>query len=243
MAANEPAAGKAALAGSRLARFSCWCPKVMAAIGRLPDTLADRCILVRMQRKTANEKCERLRALGRTMADRLRQQCARFVADHADAIALLQPPMPASLNDRAADLWEPLLVLADLAQQGWPERARAAAEALAMNARENSPAGSLFMDILLAFLEVGLTRLHSRILVAALNLREERPWRQLTNGRKMDEIGLARQLAPYGIRPRSIRMGDTIARGYMEEDFSEAFRRYIPASEMEEARRGSEERK
>src|SRR6266571_4655708 len=25
-----------------VARFSCWCPKVMATIGRLPDTLADR---------------------------------------------------------------------------------------------------------------------------------------------------------------------------------------------------------
>src|SRR5438093_136971 len=25
--------------GSRLARYSCWCPKVMAAIGRLPETL------------------------------------------------------------------------------------------------------------------------------------------------------------------------------------------------------------
>jgi hypothetical protein len=48
---------------SRLARFSCWCPKVMAAIGRLPDTLADRCILIRMQRKTASEQCERLRDL------------------------------------------------------------------------------------------------------------------------------------------------------------------------------------
>ena len=30
---------------TQLVRFSCWCPKVMAAIGRLPDTLADRCII------------------------------------------------------------------------------------------------------------------------------------------------------------------------------------------------------
>src|ERR1700720_107966 len=44
---------------SGLARFSCWCPKAMAAIGRLPDTLGDRCIVIRMQRKTPEEKCER----------------------------------------------------------------------------------------------------------------------------------------------------------------------------------------
>jgi len=46
-----------------LLRYSCWYPKVMAAKGRLPDTLADRCILIRMQRKAGREACERLRSL------------------------------------------------------------------------------------------------------------------------------------------------------------------------------------
>ena len=48
---------------SRLVRFSCWCPKALAAIGRLPETLEDRCIVLRMQRKLPNEKRERLRNL------------------------------------------------------------------------------------------------------------------------------------------------------------------------------------
>src|SRR5688572_10216319 len=43
-----------------LTKFSCWCPKVIAAIGELPETLADRCIVVPMQRKRAGEVCERL---------------------------------------------------------------------------------------------------------------------------------------------------------------------------------------
>src|SRR6185436_17453226 len=58
-----PQAPSAPAAGSRLARFSCWCPKVMAAIGRLPETLADRCIVIRMQRKAEGEPCEKLRNL------------------------------------------------------------------------------------------------------------------------------------------------------------------------------------
>jgi hypothetical protein len=33
------------------------------AIGRLPETLADRCILIRMQRETAAESCEHSRNL------------------------------------------------------------------------------------------------------------------------------------------------------------------------------------
>jgi len=41
-------------------------------------------------------------------------------------------------------------------------------------------------------------------------------------------------LAPYGIRPRTIRLESTTAKGYMQDDFGESFRRYIPRSELEE---------
>ncbi len=116
---------------TRLVRFSCWCPKIMAAIGRLPDTLADRCIVVRMQRKTASEACERLKNLESTP---LRRQCARFAQDHAQEIANASPEAPPNMNDRAGDIWEPLLALADLAGGPWPELARQAAVALSANA-------------------------------------------------------------------------------------------------------------
>jgi hypothetical protein len=76
---------------TRLARFSCWCPKIMAAIGQLPETLSDRCIVLKMQRKTPKETCERLKQLDGLP---LRQQCVRFVQDHAEAIAAARPSMP-----------------------------------------------------------------------------------------------------------------------------------------------------
>ena len=44
---------------------------------------------------------------------------------------------------------------------------------------------------------------------------------------------LAQQLRPYGIKPRTIWIGDQQAKGYTEEDFHDAFRRYIPRSELE----------
>src|SRR4029453_18731840 len=62
--------------GSQLMQYSCWCPKVIAAIGRLPETLADRCIMITMQRKSGKDRCERLQNLD---AAELRQRCARFV--------------------------------------------------------------------------------------------------------------------------------------------------------------------
>src|SRR6185503_20101458 len=42
--------------------FSVWCPKVIAQIGHLPETLADRCIVFRMQRKIPTEECQRIRS-------------------------------------------------------------------------------------------------------------------------------------------------------------------------------------
>jgi putative DNA primase/helicase len=219
--------------GTRLVRFSCWCPKVMAAIGRLPDTLADRCIVVRMQRKTVGESCERLRNLE---AGDLRRRCARFVLDHGEAITAARPAVPEGLHDRAGDIWEPLLALADLAGGGWPERARAAATGLTVTAQENNPIASLLLDLLLLFVGGNFEKLQSRTLVEGLNAKEDRPWMALRTGNKIDELWLSRQLRPYGVRPKMLWMEGRTARGYCKEDFGEVFRRYIPQSELESLR-------
>ncbi len=216
---------------SQLARFSCWCPKVMAAIGHLPDTLADRCVVIRMQRETAREECERLRNLEATT---LRRQCARFVKDHRGEIADTRPQLPSCLNDRAGDIWEPLLVLADLAGGEWPEKARQAAVGLTSSAQENSPISTLLFDIYVSFTKIGTQRIHSRTLVADLNRLTDRPWMELRKGKGLTELWLAQQLRPYGVRPATLRIGETLAKGYVEEDFMEVFRRYIPKSELVE---------
>ena len=214
---------------SGLANFSCWCPKVIARIGALPATLADRCIVFRMQRKTPNEQCERVRNLN---AYPLKQQCARFVADHATAIAAAQPQIPPELNDRAADIWEPLLAIADLAGGNWPALARQAAVALAAAAQDTNPIGSLLLDIFLLFATNNIDRVFSHGLVQALNAYSDRPWTAIRKGKPMTDIWLAQQLQPYGIRPRNLRINGTQAKGYLQEDMLDAFRRYIPRSEL-----------
>jgi len=47
------------------------------------------------------------------------------------------------------------------------------------------------------------------------------------------ETWLSQQLRPYGIRPKTIWIGETSAKGYVEEDFTEVFRRYIPKSALQ----------
>lgn len=225
---------------SRLVRFSCWCPKAIARIGRLPQTLADRCIVFVMQRKLPGETCDRLKELD---AKKLRQMCARFVQDHAEEISQAQPAVPAGLNDRAADIWEPLLALADLAGGDWPERARKAAVGLSGRAQEGDPMGTLLMDLLEFFMRSGQERVFTRTMADWLNLSEDRPWMTLRKGGKVTAQWLGQQLHAFGLRPKTMRIGDQRGKGYEYSQMQEVFRRYVPRGEVEELKEEVKEQK
>jgi hypothetical protein len=183
-----------------------------------------------MQRKTEEEECERLKRLNAT---ELQRKCARFVADHAGEIASAEPDLPEGLTNRAADIWEPLLALADLAGGRWPDLGRVAATGLTARAQENSPIGTLLMDIFLTFLLGGVERVFSRDLAAALMGLPDRPWVQLRKGKQVTETWIAQQLRPFGVKPKTLRINGELGKGYLKEDFTETFRRYIPKAEVE----------
>ena len=207
---------------SQLVKFSCWCPKVMSGIGRLPETLADRCIMITMQRKTKEERCERLRNPDTT---ELRQKCVRFVQDNAEKIARWEPKIPECLNDRAADVWEPLLVLAELAGGEWPERARTAAEALSGVRQPMGPTAVLLVHIKLLFETTKCDRLFTRTIVQALNQFDA--IKEMRAGKGLTEVWLSRQLSSYGVESRAIWIGEECAKGYYAEDLRAVFERYL----------------
>ena len=101
----------------------------LAGIGDLPDTIADRAIRVKMRRRGPGEEVDRYRE--RRDGAPLKQLGVRlgeWVRAHLDELSDAEPDMP--VEDRAADTWEPLIALADLAGADWPARARKAAIAL-----------------------------------------------------------------------------------------------------------------
>jgi hypothetical protein len=216
---------------SGLAAFSSWCPKIMAAIGHLPETLADRCIVIRMHRKTAAEACERLNRLDTSI---LQRQCARFVLDNTNAIANDRPKIPTGLNDRAADIWEPLFVLADLAGGPFPATARDASLALSAQAAVHNPIAELLLDIFACFLLNDSSKVFSRALVDYLNSESDGPYSEARSGKGITEIWLAQQLRPYGIQPKTVWIAGTSSRGYAREDLDGIFRRYITKSDLED---------
>jgi hypothetical protein len=102
--------------------FETYCPRAFAGINKLADTTEDRSITTIMQRKLAREPVERFspfRLEGETQA--LRDQCYLWALTHATDLAAVYDqadhmfPALASLDDRARDLWEPLVSIAALA--------------------------------------------------------------------------------------------------------------------------------
>jgi hypothetical protein len=126
-----------------------------------------------------------------------------------------------------------LLALADLAGGHWPGVAREAALHLAEAAQEQNPIGSLLLDIFCVLTVSEQDRILSRALVEGLAGFSDRPWEEVLRGKPLTELWIAQQLRPYGIRPRQFRLNGQRARGYFRAEMMDAFRRYIPKSEVE----------
>ena len=111
--------------------FSTWAPTLISGIGAQADTAEDRAIIITLKRKLTREKVKQLRARDGEDLHVLARRIARFVADNEDYLRTHVPEALDVNNDRAKDVWEPLLTIAEAAGGEWPERARKAGRALA----------------------------------------------------------------------------------------------------------------
>jgi hypothetical protein len=211
-------------------RFSTWGAKAIALIGKLPDTLADRSIEIPLKRKLRGERVERLRHADPETFRNLARRCARWAEDHADQIRAARPSMPDGLHDRAQDNWEPLIAIADIAGGAWPKLAREAALALsgAVDAEGEGIRVQLLADIRDVFEDRSVDRISSGDLVMALVALEERPWAEYSRGKPLTQAKLARLLRPYGVVSGTKRLPNRTAKGYLLEQFADAFNRYLP---------------
>lgn len=211
-------------------QFSTWCAQGIGLIGALPATLADRSIEIRLERKRTSESVAKLTRLAREGLAMLARQSARWAVDHP--IGDAAPPIPTGLNDRAADNWEPLFAIAEVAGGDWPERARAAALKLSGGERDDAQAVGVLLlaDIRAIFDAQEADRLASAEVVRALVEQENRPWPEWHAGKPMSTPQLARQLHHFGIAPRTMRLGSSERlKGYLRADFRDAWARYAPS--------------
>jgi hypothetical protein len=210
--------------------FSTFCPKAIAGIGKLPDTVADRAIPIRLKRAAPGEIVERFQprdvdAEAMVLRERIEAWCASI----AEGLPGARPDLPNALTDRQQDGAEPLLAIADAAGRDWPEAARRALLELCAEAQafDESIGKLLLSDILQVFVSAGVDRLASVDLVAALSKIETSPWSEWSRGKPLNAAGLARLLRGYGITPHSVRIDEKTPKGYERKDFRDAFLRYL----------------
>jgi len=217
----------------KLERFPVFCPKALAGIGTLPETVADRSLPVRLERRAPSEAVERFRRRDiEPLAAALRERVERFAAESIEALEAARPELPGDLDDRAQDGAEPLLAIADLAGGEWAQRARHAIVELrgGATAEDDSIGVRLLADVRGAFETLAADRVSTADLLAHLHGLDEAPWPEWY-GKPLTSRALSKLLTPYGLSSRTVRLDDgSTPKGYKREQFDDAWKRYLPAT-------------
>lgn len=218
--------------------FEAFAMAFVAGIGRMPDTIEDRAIILRMRRRKPSEVVApfRVRRDGKVLDD-LRDQLAAWSTGALPALDGAEPTIPAGVEDRAADTWEPLLAVAEYAGGEWTARAREACKFMVHETEEDSTevnvGSQLLSDVRRVFKD---TTMPSQALCDALNKLSDAPWGEY--GTRADgstgltPTSLGRRLNPYGLKPR--HNADKSARVYHRADFADTWDRYLPKKVSED---------
>ncbi|HYZ13757.1 MAG TPA: DUF3631 domain-containing protein [Actinomycetota bacterium] len=225
--------------------FKCFGPAAIAGIGYLEPTTESRCIPIVLPRKPRGSLERFLSFKVEPAANRIAERLEAWATpDVIDTLRDASPFYPAELRDRHVEVWWNLFAIADLAGEGWPEAARAAAVALHVGDDDESvySVGVLLLShVLRAFTERDADRLPTAELLELLAANEEGPWGRWWSTElnrdgppRAAAADLARKLKAFPkpdgkpIKPGVIRMPDgSTPRGYHRDDFEAAWAAYL----------------
>ncbi|MEU6545690.1 DUF3631 domain-containing protein [Streptomyces sp. NPDC046859] len=216
--------------------FHSFAAVAVAGLGYLPDTIRDRSVNIRMRRRARNESIEPYRTrIHEKEGFALRDRLATWAEQVSEQVMNVWPALPEGVTDRPADVWEPLLAIADAAGGDWPDRAREACVVLVTASKANDK-GSLGVRLLTDLRDhvmVGIDRLPTVAILDRLNALDDAPWADL-HGKPLDNRRLSRMLAEYmtadnePITSRNIKAAGSVLKGYYATDLKDAWARYCP---------------
>lgn len=216
--------------------FPSYCAVAVAGLGSLPDTILTRSVVIRMRRRARAERVEPFRArMHEGEGHKLRDRLSTWAEGARGFVVDRWPEMPEGVTDRPADVWEPLLAIADAVGGHWPDRARAACATLvkASQHTDKHSVGIRLLTDLRDHVLIGIDRLPTIAILDRLNALDDAPWADL-GGKPLDNRRLARMLADYmtadnePIRSRNIRTAGGVLKGFHAEDLEDAWARYCP---------------
>lgn len=203
--------------------FDVWYPIVLASIGALHDTLMDRSLVINLKRKRPTDITI---PIPPTLADQMlpyQQQALAWFINNQHVLKANQVRPPYRGNDRAVDNWVPLFTLANQISEYWQRRCQAAYENMVHEDEMELPT-RLLHDIRLVWSRWTGDTIPSNELLDELLKDDTAPW----GTERLQSSKVARMLAPYNIKPKDIRFGCRVLRGYRREQFADAFDRYLP---------------
>ncbi|MGW1324540.1 DUF3631 domain-containing protein [Streptomyces antibioticus] len=223
-------------ANQSVQRFSSFCAVAMAGLGSLPDTILTRSVIIRMRKRAPNEHIEPYRQrINERQGNALRDRLAEWADSIRDQVTDAWPELPEGVTDRPADVWEPLLAVADAAGGEWSARARAACLELVNAAHDNDEAslGVRLLTDLRDKVFCGADRMPTAVILEMLVALDDAPWGDVDdkplNARMLSKL-LGQYVTPTNkpIKPRGIRTPSGFPKGYYAEDLTDAWTRYCP---------------
>jgi hypothetical protein len=224
-------AGRAVVRGKEVVteELPSFCAVAMAGLNPLPDTIMTRTVVIRMQRRKASETVlPYRRRVYRDIAKNLYSALASWAVTAVTEVTDSWPTLPEGIEDRDADVWEPLLSVAEAAGGSWVKRSREAATYL-VNEAKSKPAtlGIRLLSDIKKVME-GVQRISTHELVDRLCEMETAPWASI-KGERIDSRFLARTLSKYEIDTNNtIKIDGRPVKGYMRHHFHDAWERYVP---------------
>jgi 5S rRNA maturation endonuclease (ribonuclease M5) len=219
--------------------FAVFCPKALAGIGQLPDTVSDRCIPIHLIAKKKSEAVQRFRKR-EVNVERLAAALEAYSQkpEIIEALRNGRAEVP-EISDRQNDIAEGLIVIADIAGGDWPGKARKSLIEIFSAKEEDNVGVQLLASCRVAFGE-GQDRITTKELLDKL-IEEETGtlwahwWENDLNKTPPNIRGpaarIARLLKPFGIKARVIKMpDDSTSRGYLREDFEDNWSRFCPVA-------------
>jgi len=218
-------------AKAQIANFRVYCPKMLAGIGTLPDTVADRAVPIRLQRKTRDETVKRFfKREAEPEAERLVERIEAFVDAAGDTLGDARPAMPEELSDRMQEGCEPLIAIADRLRVG-PAGRDALVELLSGERLDSQETVRLRLlrDLKTIFDSHPARRAaFTESLLDALHEMEESGW-QHYYGHEFDARDLSNLLRHYDVQSTTVRQRGVAKprKGYKRDRLEPVWARYL----------------
>ncbi|MEQ9491535.1 MAG: DUF3631 domain-containing protein [Alphaproteobacteria bacterium] len=217
-------------------RFATFCPKALVGIGGLPDTVTDRSIVIRLERRPHNANTTNWRDRNQQQLKDLQRRIVRWIVDNTGKVlvATRSVEFPNGLDDRAQDSWEALLAVSSVAGGDWIGKGKAACTHACLNQQDKESSRELILaDIKEVFeSEHNPDALETSKIIRYLNNREDRPWCEWARGKELTSHGLAKMLKPFAITPGTVRLANNrTAKGYKRSSFEKVWEMYLPGDE------------